>query len=255
MTLNCSSPETALASVSDLIGLPSDAFRRKLLKVALNWSHQTVPPEDQLVQALGYGGERDLPTPSAIRWFHATRAPIGTTFEEGLLPTTEALPKLWHSVATVAMQQQSEEDWAAYQLSFDREDRHFSAQFHQKAIAPGWEGPFAFLVRDAALGRCGRHKNFTTICETLEDICADYEDATGYQLRAAYEAATRGCLVVFTRPGNWPGAVRAALNYLHRSLRNEEQSLACNINYAGHGVTVPHAWIDEIEWLDRKSVV
>jgi hypothetical protein len=116
-------------------------------------------------------------------------------------------------------------------------------------MAPGWEGPFAFLVKDAALHKYDDHKDFTRICETLEDVCADCEDVFRHRLREAYEAATRPCLVIFTRPGDWDGAVRAALNYVHRALVGLDQSFESNTNFNGEGVAVPRSWIDCVEWL------
>jgi len=79
--------------------------------------------------------------------------PPGTVFEEGLLPTTAGLPKLWAVLGQFARQWTSAEDWARYQFDFADSERQFAAQFRRKAMFGGrhWEGPFAFLVRDAAL--------------------------------------------------------------------------------------------------------
>ena len=213
--------------------MSGDELRLRLSQIDLKWEGSGMAPEDQLVRAFGYQNESDLPAPASIRWFHATRAPESTTFKEGILPTPAALPKLWESLGVVASQWSSPVEWEAYQRSFDRADRRFSQQFRRKVIAPGWEGPFAFLVRDAAIGRSGDHKDFTRICETLEDICADYEDVTERPLRRAYEEATRPCLVVFTTPGSRYGVVRAALNYAHRTAQRLEHSLACKRTIAG----------------------
>ena len=251
--LDCSSPDAALKSLGDLLVMSGDELRLRLSQIDLRWEGGGVAPEDQLVGAFGYEDQGDLPAPGGIRWFHATRAPESTTFEEGILPTLAALPKLWESLGVVASKWSSPAEWVEYRRSFDGADRCFSQQFHRKVIAPGWEGPFAFLVRDAAIGRCGDHKDFTQICETLEDICADYEDVTGRPLRRAYEEATRPCLVVFTAPGSRCGAVRAALNYAHRTVQSLEHSLECNTNYGGMGEAVPPGWVDHVEWLPKGA--
>ena len=251
--LDCSSLDAALKSLGHLLVMSGDELRLRLSQIDLKWEGSGMAPEDQLVRAFGYEDQSDLPAPAGIRWFHATRAPESTTFEEGILPTPAALPKLWESLGVVASQWSSPAEWEEYRRSFDRTDRFFSQQFHRKAIAPGWEGPFAFLVRDAAIGRRGDHKEFTQICETLEDICADYEDVTGLPLRRAYEEATRPCLVVFTTPSSGYGAVRAALNYAHRTIQGLKHSLECNANYNGLGEAVPSAWIDQVEWLTKGT--
>jgi hypothetical protein len=226
-----------------------DDLRGAIGRCEIDWHNRSVAPEDQVVRHLGYDDVRDLPRPTAIRWFHATRAPVGSLFEEGLLLTGAALPKLWESLGAAAAQWTSPAEWIAYQRSFERADRPFSQQFHCKQNNRGWEGPFAFLVKDAALHKYADHKDFTKICETLEDICADYEQVFGHPLREGYEAATKPCLVIFTRPGEWHGAVKAALNYVHREVVGLDQSLESNANFNGEGVPVLQSWINCVEWL------
>jgi hypothetical protein len=85
----------------------------------------------------------------------------------------------------------------------------------------------------------------------LEDVLADYEEVFGHSIVKDYLLATRPCLVVFTRPGDWHGATRAALNYVHRAVHGLGQSHSCNTNFSGHGSAVPPEWIDRIEWLNE----
>jgi hypothetical protein len=88
------------------------------------------------------------------------------------------------------------------------------------------------------------------MCETLKDICADYQELyPDRPLAAEYKRVTRRCLVVFTQPGTCYGVVRAALNYVHRSLTGLEHSLSCNANFNGKSVPVPPEWINEVIWL------
>jgi hypothetical protein len=249
ITLDCSSVEDAITSLGRLFGMSPEDLRKALEHLEIDWHHCSLAPEDQVALHLGYGSVHDLPKPKAIRWFHAARVPFGTTFEEGLLPTPAALPKLWESLGAVAAQWTPAAEWNDYQHSFEDSDRRSAQRFRQKRMAPGWGGPFAFLVRDAALHKVGNHKDFTRICEALEDICADYEEVFGRPLREAYEAATSPCLVVFTRPGDYFGAVRAALNYAHRTVAGLNQSLDSNANFNGEGDAVPRSWIGYVEWL------
>ena len=250
--LDCSSLDTALQSIGALLGIDADDFRRALRSASVDWDHKTVAPEDQLIRAFGYRDKRALPEPAGVRWFHATRALAGTSFDEGILPTMDAWSSLWGSLGVIASQWLTPSEWAGYRRSFERGDRRFSQQFQRKQIVPGWEGPFAFLVRDAAIGRCGDHKDFTKMPETVEDICADFEEVMGHPLCAAYEAATRPCLVMFTSPGTRYGVVGAGLNYAHRCVCELEHSFACNAVYVGGGVGVPASRIERIEWLPQS---
>ena len=114
---------------------------------------------------------------------------------------------------------------------------------------PGWEGPFAFLVKDAALGKHDEHKHFTALSEVAEDICADFEELYGHPLREEYQKAARPCLVTFTWEGADYQAIRAATNYVYRSLQGIDCGLACNTNFDGGGKIVPFESIDGVEWL------
>lgn len=229
--LDCSSSNQAIASMSELLGISSDDLRR-------NAKHLNI-------------ARADLPQPSAIRWFHATRTVDGVTFDDGLLPANAALPKLWQSLGSIASKWTTAADWESYRDDFERSDRRFPQQFRRKRDAPGWEGPFAFLVRDAALNRHGCHKDFTRICEALEDVCLDYEELYGHPLREVYEAATKPCLVTFTLPApvcDWRSAVKAALKYVRSSVVGVEPDLESNANFNGRGQAVPRSYIDIVEW-------
>lgn len=240
--------DDAVSSLSALLGSSGPTLVASLLKCTLDWNHSRLSPEQQVLHYLGFEDEEHLPVPAAIRWFHATRTHHGQLFVDGLLPTRTVLPLLLDSVGKLAVEWISQEDWERYRSTWESSGRPFVCQFHRKAMAPGWEGPFAFLVKEAALGMVGDHKDFTRISEALEDICADFEGAFQVPLRAAYEAATRRCIVTFTRPGDWPGAVGAALNYVHRSVHHEGHSVHCNTVFSGEGKAVPPEWIDLVEW-------
>jgi len=239
---------TAAQSLCGLLGLSRADLDSKVANIEVDWNHSDTSPEDQVLIQLGIDPSTP-PAPSAVRWFHATRALPGTTFEEGLLPTGAALPKMWEALGTCAGRWLSEAAWIEYQQSFSRANRRFALQFRRKHMAPGWEGPFGFLVKDAALQKHNSHKDFTRLCETMEDICADFEEVHGHPLRQAYEELSRRCLVVFTWPGARHGTVRAAANYVFRSLRGIECGLHCNTNFSGEGRPVPFSLIDFVEWL------
>jgi len=247
--LDCSSIDSALTSLAGLLGLSVDEFRDAVRRCVIDWD-ASVGPEDQLVRVLGFRDEADMPKPTGTRWFHATRALPETTFSEGLLPTQAVLPLLWNTLGNLTAPWTSPETWLEYQRSFATANRHYAVQFRQKRIDRGWEGPFAFLVRDAALGRHGRrHKDFTKMSEALEDVCADYEEVFGHPLGQAYQVATNRCLVIFTQPGPYPGAVSAALNYVHRALHDLDCGIECNTCFCGEGEAVPASWIERVEWL------
>ena len=246
--LDCSSVEHAARSLGGLLELSDEQLRARVATIEVDWLNHSVPPENQV--AIQFGVDpNEPPEPSTVRWFHATRAIPATRFEEGLLPTPEAMPNVWEALGVCAQRWLSAAEWRDYQRSFNRGDRTYSSQFHRKSGAPGWEGPFAFLVKDAALGKHDEHKDFTALSEVAEDVCADFEEVHGYPLRKEYERVARPCLVVFTWPVTDFGTIRAATNYVYRSLRGIKCGLDCNANFSGCGQPVPFSSIDRVEWL------
>jgi len=248
ITLDCSSFEAALESLARLLGRTERELTVSLESYAID-AESCDPPQDQLARAVGFSGREALPDADEITWFHASRARPGSAFSEGLLPTNQALPLLWAIFADLAKRWVSDREWADYRRSFTVSDRYFAVQHRMKCQAPGWEGPFAFLVRDAAIGlHCG-HKSFTSIPEVAEDICGDFEQVFGQPLRNEYVKATAPCLVVFSVPGPRVGAVGAALTYVYRTIHQAPQSLMSNTNFSGSGRAVAPKHIVRVEWL------
>jgi hypothetical protein len=248
--LSCASFQDAMTSVSRLLKTTESVLRREL--AAFRVRHGIgLSPRDQLLQHLGLEQPEKVPVPGGVRWFHATRAPVGATFGDGILPTLSAMPALWESLGTVVVERgwSSRSQWEEYRRSFERADRPFARQFGGKRIVPGWEGPFAFLVRDAALGLHSGHKDFTAVPECLEDVCLDYQEVFGRDLLELYQRLTRRCLVVFVLPAGWPGVVEAALTYIHREVIGSSHGRDSNTNFSAEGRPVPRKWIEEIEWL------
>jgi len=247
--LDCSSVDAAARSLCELLKLSHSELDSRVANFDVDWNHDETAPEDQVLIQFGVD-PRAPPETSAVRRFHATRALPGATFEEGLLPTRAALPKIWDVLGAIAARWLSDSAWAEYQESFLRSDRSFARQFRCKHMVPEWEGPFAFLLKDAALHKHNTHKDFSRLCETMEDICADFEEVHGHPLQDAYEELSRPCLVIFRWPGAWPGTVRAAANYVFRALRGIDCGLHCNTNFNGKGQPVPVSLIDCVEWCE-----
>ena len=99
--LDCSTSADALQSVSALLSTTPSVLREKWRTFSPDDPcYESVALENRLLLHLGYEPNR-LPNPSAIRWFHATRALPGTDFQDGILPTMQALPRLWEAFGTV----------------------------------------------------------------------------------------------------------------------------------------------------------
>lgn len=251
--LDCSSVHSAVDSFARIVGTIPDNIRRVAERVVVNTEGAPLAPEDQVALQMGIDFEYP-PTGYRVKWFHATRVPLTENFSEGLLPTPQALPKLWAALGTLATKWLTEADWANYQDSFLRGDRHYSEQYCGKARVEGWEGPFAFSNRAAATGQHGRaHSRFTAISETASDICDDFKVEFGHDLRAAYTELARPCLVVFVWPEPSFPALRAAANFIFRHITGLEHGKDCNAVFRGRGTAVPAQMIERLDWLEPEG--
>jgi hypothetical protein len=250
LTLDCTALDTALRSIAAMSGRNVQQLQQAIDAAQIDWASAEIAPEEQIARQIGFTPDTVVDT-YGVRWFHATRVAADETFADGLLPTMQAWPKIWDSLRTLAAEWLTATQFEDYRQSFMRGDRFFSRQFRTKQIAPNWQGPFAFLVRDAALSRHDGHKDFTRCSETAEDVCADFEEVYGYPLRDRYENNLRRCLVSFVWQEPLSYALRPAANYVFRTLKGVGCGMHCNTNFNGRGKPVSRHLIDRIEWLDN----
>jgi hypothetical protein len=256
MTLDCTSLESATNSLSQLLGKTGREFRACLREIQLRWS-EDVAPNQQLAHHLGFADRFAYPEPDDIIWFHATRLPAGGSLPDGLLPTSLVEPKVWDFLGSLATRWLTGAEWERYKATFYDGARPHPRIIAGKRLLERSDGPFAFLVRDAALGRVTGasrvHKDFTAVPELIEDICLDFQEVYSKSLLTAFRSETLRCLVVFKRPGDWRGAVSAALMYVYLSVHEIGQNLDSNANFNGKGRFVPPSWITDIDWLPTLS--
>lgn len=253
--LDCSSVESATDSLAQLFRISPDEIRDRCKAYPVDWHHDELAPEDQIARTFGYRGaegETQLPQPAEIRWFHATRVPLGTTFEDGLLPTLRAVELLWSALEEPGIRLIGRRRWTSYRRTLQESGGMLPEEFAAKNLIDGW-GPFAFLVREAALsGRTdavGGHKDFTRAPECLEYVFEDFERRFGKSLDAEYQTISGPCLVSFIQPGTHRGAVRAALCYVYYAAWDLGQATWCNACFSGDNKPVPRASIHSVEWL------
>jgi hypothetical protein len=154
-------------------------------------------------------------------------------------------------VGKIAQQWISEAEWKDYLASIETSERRWAKLARAKCRRNYDLGPFAFLVRDAALhGDAAGQKPYQTRgSQVFEIVCWDFEEVFGRPLLDEYRAATQPCFVVFLEPHCTPHRVRAALTYAHHMLTGLGMALHCNTNFDGNGKPVPREWINGIEWL------
>lgn len=252
LLLDCESLDTAIHTSAAILGI-SDRELRDRVK---SFDYDRVPraeqqqhPYEALVvrHALGYSPE-ELPVDHACYWHHATRVSATEQFIDGILPLPLIIDRLWHMLGELARDWSSTNEWKSFRPNMRGQG---AQQYWGKfSFQPGG-GPFAFLVRPVILSgeRLGNH-NYLGIPEIVEDICMAYEEMFGHDLAARFIDSSRPCIVRFRSHKPWPGALQAALVFMHSALSGGGLSRHGNTCFDGRGEAVPVSDIVKIEWLE-----
>jgi hypothetical protein len=228
-TLDCESLDSALTSVSGLLGVNQQELRASLIRVKP--AHLEAAATTQVIEwgdalwNIIVGSGTSSSSPDVIHWFHATRVLSGTDFSEGILPLNLILPKL-RSFLTSLGSSSTPSNPFAYTL---------------KTENPILWGPNAFLVRDAIVRRDSITHDYLDIPEIVEDLA-------GGSVAGRFRAITKPCIVKFRslKPRN--DVTRVALYYCYSALWGFGMHTYNNTCFDGHGQTIPRSDIVSIEY-------
>jgi hypothetical protein len=194
MVLDGSSHESALSSVSALLGLPVEVYRDALrcaqmpeywldteacFEAFLDGLARVVPDVRARVAA--------LPETFSCVWFHASRAVDPDSFERrGILTLAEMRPEL------DALLERLIEG-----LESDGEDSGIESSYWAKQDLPADGGPHAFLLRSAAVLAPRPTHQYMRIPEYVEDFAGLRLGGNRGQLERRFQEASTPCLVKF----------------------------------------------------------
>ena len=106
--LECSSRKGTLESLASVTGQQVSALYADLAAYApeavLKKFGAGRPYEDALVKKLFGQWPETMSPPDEVVWFHGTRLPRVTTFDEGLLPFKVCLPSLTQTIEQLALE-------------------------------------------------------------------------------------------------------------------------------------------------------
>lgn len=251
--LNCSSLESAQRSVAALLDIDSSDLRRRLASFHyedVDSSIRRLGPYEHLLveQALELSPD-SLPQPDSVVWFHGTRVPPDTTFQDGLLPLSKVIERVWDLLGRLAAEMATIAQWREFRESMEG---NAAQQYFRKIGHRDNEGPFGFLVREnlTAIDHDGALHDFLSVPELVEDICAAYQEMYGLPLLNRFRDATTPCIVSFRTGARPADDVLAAITYLHCQLRHVELRETCQTGYSANGETIPFANIVDVEWFE-----
>lgn len=252
--LDCESFESALDSSADLLRMSSRALRTALG----DFDYNAVPADERARRSYGdllpiYAlrvRSSDLPRPKSIMWFHSTRVRPELTFHDGIRPLPLQLESIWRELGDIASEWVNPNDWKWFRSNMKGRG---AQQYDIKTRSNHHAGPYAFLVRDVILNPLRENHNYCHIPEIVEDICLSYSHTYGHPLADRFRNATRPCIVKFRDSKSPPGALDAALMYLHRKIRGKDLFDQCSTCFDGSGQTIPASSIIRVEWPEKFS--
>lgn len=218
LRLDCESRESAEASVLAAFGCTQAALRAflqdpsHLAHFEANW--QTIPVDFH--RFLMQRAQATLGTPvlpAEFCWFHSTRVPAGTTFEEGILPLGAVVPTLQERLVAELDDPAAQ---AAVRRAFANKGGN-SFHFGEKLSHEVHSGPYAILVREVAdyANELSQH-DYLRMPEIIEDLCEEVRAECGLDLLPVYEERWRPTMVKFVDPAGDSGeyALGIAMLYL-----------------------------------------
>lgn len=253
--LRCRDPATATASLAALFRADSASLTSALRDVAtpLAVADRHVPSGD-ILSAIATALGRKPVTPSAIHFFHGTRAFDPESFvHRGLLPLSAIRDEMWGKMRDLAYDV-SAEDFADLRRRLDAGNLKALTYHDRLCTGAADDGPHGLLVRDMLVkaNDYGTSTEFLCVPEIIGDICVAAGEELKVDLRTRFLRATASCIVEFAvDPIDVDEALEAACWYAEAALRDSTAgNRACHI-FGHEGLAVPPERIVSVEVLDK----
>lgn len=250
--LDCESFESALSSLAQIFQTSSEQLHA-LLSVKEIGAHyeRQVQNELSFKDYLCAVVEHYLGSPQPIDevcWFHTSRATSSTTYVEGVLPLTAALPRLEATLVDLVDDHELRERLRQAMHAGGIADSHY---VNKTQNSMHW-GPYAILVREVAFHteKLGQH-DYLGMPEIIEDICNGFHTITGVSLTEVFSAKLHPTIVKFSVPIDCEEhCINTALCYVYSKIHTGEPCGGSVYCFDGHGVAVPPDAILKVERIE-----
>lgn len=252
MRLDCESSDSAYDSVAEILGIT----RSELEEVLDSLDDEGFEQGPYVYDCPADGKIHIGPCSFKVQtqgittcWFHASRVTDPSSFKQyGIRPLPDQIEEIWSFLYELVKEQCSQTKWAEFRQEVETtHPNHYAWLYRLKTPKSDklHHGPFAFLVRDAAvgLGDSGHH-DYISQPEIVEDICKCF----GHDLLKKYQDSTQGCIVKFVQE-DCPGhALDAAVNYLYAVRQGIKQNMDCNTCFDAKGKNIPPSTFLNVEF-------
>ena len=237
--LDCETVESTISCVAEIFGVQPEQIIAFFDQFDIEQHFAKNRPEGdgahetkRLLENL-YGQPKHLIT--RTYWFHLTRVPESTSFQDGIRPLDEALPRIWEMLHNLLAQTKHADRLKA--MAFDGVS---DFQYTLKTANRLHWGPYAMLVK--AIGACaesvGNH-DYLKMPEIVEDICNGYKDVYGESIQPLIEDCLVPTVVKFWSedPEDQYG-LESAIYYAYLTHHKMELTHSANTCFDGRNSTV-----------------
>ena len=182
-----------------------------------------------------------------VCWFHLTRALSEENFNEGILPLSKSLEKVWDILFSVFIGTEHYNNLKAIESSGVDD-----FQYNHKVGVDSLAGPFAMLVKDVAFdSQSIGHHDYLRIPEIMEDICNGYQKRFGASIIETLGKALKPKIIKFISSKKiGVSCIEAALYYAYRISNNQNLSSNTNTCFDGDNTAIPYNQILNIESIN-----
>lgn len=254
LRLDCDTRESAEGSVSQAFGCSQSALRAFLADPShlehFEANYRTLPDFDSFLFQRATSALGTPTLPQEFCWFHCTRVPLGTTFEEGILPLGAVVQGL-QTRLTAELDDPAAKD--AVQRAFASKGGN-SFHFGNKLSSPVHGGPYAILVREvAAYAKELWQHDYLRMPEIIEDLCNEVQAGSGLDLLPIFEERWRPAIVKFVAPAGDSGefALAIALRYIRALELGGKPDMGAVWCFDGKTQAISSAQILGVEFVPR----
>lgn len=250
-TLDCETPESALLSVAEILGLNHTDLTNFFRQFDL-WDY---------VEKHGYGEEGPgnllLKTLlmqincnwgfSHTAWFHMTRCLPTEEFKDGLKPYSGSNDYFWELLFQINPSDITRSEWNRRRMSMESDMSSNLGIYHNcRTRSDEQEGPYGILVCELRTEGVLKQDHYLEEApEIVSHICGKDRD-----LLEAFKKVTKPCIIKFETTNNELYLLSTALLYVYESQLSEPQfGNFHNADYRGKGITIHPDQIKKIMFL------
>ena len=251
ITLDCGSFDSALNSLVSIFGCTPELLREFLSNSEIDQYFENNPQLNVCFKeyiyeiVLEHIGEPQMP--DLVTWFHTTRVPAITNFEEGILPLSKILPKLKTMLIDLIDDDLLKEQFSKALVENEINDFHYSNKTNNMMH---W-GPYAILVRNVAFQakELGQH-DYLDMPEIIEDICNGFKNISGIDLFEQFRGKLKPAIVKFTSINETEeDCIATALCYVRSSIMQGKVDQNCVYCFNGNNKPIPYLDIVCVEFV------